>query len=85
MDPKKQKHPDAAFISSHSSLFNELSEALKSQKIADIKNILNQLKQSPAEDAGVKEILGQISDQVLMSEFDNALKIVEDLLSGVKA
>jgi len=85
MDPKKQIHPDAAFISSHSALFNELSEALKSQKIADIKNILNQLKQSPAEDAGVKEILGQISDQVLMSEFDNALKIVEDLLSGVKA
>jgi signal transduction histidine kinase/CheY-like chemotaxis protein len=63
------------------SLFQELAEALKSQKISDIKRILNTLGQR-AQDSKLKDILDQISDQVLVTEFDNAAKIVEELLNA---
>jgi signal transduction histidine kinase/CheY-like chemotaxis protein/HPt (histidine-containing phosphotransfer) domain-containing protein len=62
----------------HSRLFNELADALKSQKIPEIKRILDTLGEQ-AHDLKIKEILEQISDQVLMTEFDNALKIIEEL------
>jgi len=62
-------------------LFNELADALKSQKIPEIKRILNTLDQQIL-DSQLKETLEQISDQVLMTEFDNALKIVEELIAA---
>jgi len=78
-EPEKQKPVDASFIVSHSSLFQELIDALKSKKISEIKRILNTLGQL-AQDSKLKEILEQISDQVFMTEFDNAVKIVEELI-----
>jgi len=60
-------------------MFLELAEALKSQKISEIKRILNALEQK-AKDSKFKDILGQISDQVLMTEFDGALKIINEVL-----
>jgi len=65
----------------NSRLFNELVKALKSQKIPEIKRILNTLGEQ-AHDLKLKEILDQISDQVLMTEFDNAVKIVEELVNA---
>ena len=59
--------------------FRELADALKSKKISDIKRLLNMLEQQ-TQDSKVKEILEQISDQVLMTEFDGALKIIDEAL-----
>jgi two-component system, sensor histidine kinase and response regulator len=62
-----------------SQLFNELAEALKLQKVSEIKRILNMLEQQE-QDSKLKKILEQISDQVLMTEFDSALKIIDEAL-----
>jgi CheY-like chemotaxis protein len=82
-EPKKQEPLDShsSFLIPNSSLFEGLAEALKSQKISEIKRILNTLDQQ-AQDPKLKEILEQISDQVLMTEFDNALQIVERLINA---
>jgi signal transduction histidine kinase/CheY-like chemotaxis protein len=64
-----------------SPLFIELAGALKSQKISEIKRILNTLNQQTLEPQ-LKETLERISDQVLMTEFDNAAKIVEELITA---
>jgi signal transduction histidine kinase/CheY-like chemotaxis protein len=72
--------PRATLSPPYSSLFQELADALKSQKISEIKRILNTLEQQ-TQDSRLKEILEQISDQVLMTEFDSAAKIVEELVS----
>jgi signal transduction histidine kinase/CheY-like chemotaxis protein/HPt (histidine-containing phosphotransfer) domain-containing protein len=60
-------------------LFNDLAAALKTQKISEIKRILNMLDQQ-VNDSKFKEILEKISEQVLMTEFDNALKIIDEVL-----
>jgi signal transduction histidine kinase/CheY-like chemotaxis protein len=65
----------------NSSLFNELYGALKSQKISDIKRILNTLERQ-TQNSKLKNIIEQISDQVLMTEFDNAAKIVEEFITN---
>jgi signal transduction histidine kinase/CheY-like chemotaxis protein len=75
------RHPKATLSPSDSPLFKELRNALKSQKISDIKRILNTLDQQ-TEDSRLKEILEQISDQVLMTEFDSAVEIVEELITA---
>ncbi|MDR2575978.1 MAG: response regulator [Treponema sp.] len=62
------------------SLFMELADALRSQKISEIKRILHTLDQQ-IQDTQLKKILEQISDQVLMTEFDSAAKIVEELIT----
>jgi len=62
-----------------SQLFNELAEALKSQKISEIKRILNILDQR-MQDSKPKEILENISDQALMTGFDSTLKIIYEVL-----
>jgi len=62
-------------------LFMELYDALKSQKISDIKRILNTLDQQTL-DSQLKKILEQISDQVLMTEFDGAVKIVQEIITA---
>jgi len=60
-------------------LFRELAESLKSQKIYEIKRIQNVLNQQTA-NSKVKEVIKKISDQVLMAEFDDAVKTVEELV-----
>jgi HPt (histidine-containing phosphotransfer) domain-containing protein len=77
--PEYQEASHSPFPTPYSPLFKELSEALKSQKISETKRILNMLFQQ-TQDSKLKEILEQISDQVLMTEFDNAVKIVEELV-----
>jgi signal transduction histidine kinase/CheY-like chemotaxis protein len=79
--PENQKPLDPSVLITHSSLFHELYEALQSQKITEIKRILKTLDQQ-AQDSKLKEILEQISDQVFMTEFENAVKIVKELIAG---
>jgi len=71
--------PYSSFLIPNSSLFKDLAEALKSQKVSEIKRILNILEQQ-TQDSRLKEILEKVSDQVFMTEFDGALKIIEEVL-----
>jgi HPt (histidine-containing phosphotransfer) domain-containing protein len=68
-------------ITAYIPAFRELSGALQSQKIPDIKRILNTLGQQ-TQNSKLKDILEQISDQVFMTEFGSAVKIVDSLLKG---
>jgi len=63
------------------SLLHELSDALKSQKVSEIKRILNTLDQQ-TQDPRLREILEKISNQVLMTEFDSALHIIDEALNA---
>jgi signal transduction histidine kinase/CheY-like chemotaxis protein/HPt (histidine-containing phosphotransfer) domain-containing protein len=61
-------------------LLHELKAALKTEKADDIDHILDELNQKPL-DPKTKDSLEQISDQVLMAEFDNAIIIVNELIT----
>jgi len=65
----------------HSPLFEELTEALKKRKTADIERITAALYEK-ALDTKSREALEKISDEVLMTEFDNALAIINNLISA---
>jgi signal transduction histidine kinase/CheY-like chemotaxis protein len=73
--------PQGDFVAPLLPLFKELAEALKTQKISEIKHILNTLNQQTQE-SELKKTLEQISDQVLMTEFDSALKIIEKIITA---
>jgi len=64
-------------------LFRELTESLKSRKVPEIKRVLNVLNRQTA-DSKAGEILQRVSDQVLMAEFDDAVKTVEELAADNK-
>jgi signal transduction histidine kinase/DNA-binding response OmpR family regulator len=64
-------------------LFRELAESLKSRKVSEIKRAMNALNQQTA-NSKIKEALDKLSDQVLMAEFDDAVKTVEELVAGNK-
>jgi len=64
----------------YSPLFKELAEALKSQNVSEIDRIIDELNQKPL-DTKAKETLEKISDDVLMTEFDSALKTIKELLN----
>ncbi|MDR2717486.1 MAG: response regulator [Treponema sp.] len=64
------------------SLLSSLESALKSQKSAEIDRILEELSRKPL-NIGTKEILQKISDDVLMTEFDSAVKIAGSLRAQV--
>jgi len=66
-----------ADISAYIPALRELAEALKSQKIPEINRILSEID---PQDSNIKNILEQISDQVLMTEFDSAVKIIDEAL-----
>jgi len=57
----------------------ELAEALKNEEAGDIDSILERLAQMPL-DAAVKTALEKISDDVLMADFDGALKKIDEVL-----
>jgi len=61
------------------SLFSDLEAALKAQKSADIDRILEELNRKPL-DAQTREALEKISDDVLMTEFESALKTIDEVL-----
>jgi HPt (histidine-containing phosphotransfer) domain-containing protein len=59
-------------------LLHELAAALESQKAESIDRILEQLAQQSL-DADIKTTIEQISDEVLMAEYDKAREILEKL------
>jgi signal transduction histidine kinase/CheY-like chemotaxis protein len=71
--------PNSSLLTAHCSLFTDLQAALKSQNAAEIDRILDELNQKQL-DSKTRETLEKISDDVLMTEFDNALKSIEELL-----
>ena len=65
--------------SEYLSVFQELSDALKSNKISEIDRIIDKL--SKMEQDKIKGIVEKISDQVLMAEFDIAIKTIDEFTS----
>jgi len=60
------------------SLFEKLAKALEAQRTAEIDQVLDELNKKPL-DAKTRETLERISDEVLMTEFDNALRIIKEI------
>ncbi|GHV41680.1 hypothetical protein AGMMS49546_18100 [Spirochaetia bacterium] len=66
------------------SLFTALASALEQEDIGKIRRILAELEQKPF-DGKTKEIIGGVFDAVLMTEFEEALRIVKNLLNDISA
>ena len=75
--------PSKTVLSEYLPVFQKLKEALEAQNISDIDQILDELNKKPL-DSRTKEILEQISDQVLMTELSSAKKTVDELLASNK-
>jgi len=71
--------PRSTIPTPYSPLIQELTTALKNQNTADIDRIIAELNEMQL-DARTKETLEKISDEVLMTEFDNAIKILNSLI-----
>jgi signal transduction histidine kinase/CheY-like chemotaxis protein len=69
---------DPSLSIDHTSLFHELAEALKKQNASEIDRIIAVLSEKQL-DTQTKEALNKISDEVLMTEFDNALNIIKEI------
>ena len=69
-------------ISIYISIFNELLEALKLKKVLDIERILSELEQKEL-DSKTKDIVEQISEHILLTEYGGAIKIIEKLLAAI--
>jgi len=61
------------------SLLRELRPELEAQKAAEIERILDELNNSGAND-GIQPILEQISDNILVAEYDKAVEILDRFL-----
>jgi HPt (histidine-containing phosphotransfer) domain-containing protein len=68
-------------IASHIPILQELSIALQEQKADDIDRILEELMHQPL-DTKSKAALEEISDEVLVAEYDKAGEIIRSLLGG---
>jgi len=75
--PESSKNESAVFIS----LLRELDVALKSKKVQDIDRLLEELIKRQGSDSGVKMALEKIADEVLMTEYEKAGIILEELFS----
>jgi signal transduction histidine kinase/CheY-like chemotaxis protein len=60
-------------------LLRDLAEALEIKKARDIDRVLEELNQKPL-DGKTREILDAVSDEVLVAEYDKALKTITALL-----
>jgi PAS domain S-box-containing protein len=63
-------------------LLHELETALEAESVGDIRRLLRESDLKPC-DAKTKKALGQISNYVLVAEFDSALKIVKELSATI--
>jgi len=61
-------------------LFKRLETALKVQKAEDIDRLLNEIIRQPVNEE-IKEIIEKVSDDILMTEFDNAIKTIDKFLN----
>ena len=63
--------------------FSKLAEALGSKNVTEAELVLDELNKMPL-DPKTKEILEQISDQVLMTEFESAIKTINEFIGSNK-
>jgi HPt (histidine-containing phosphotransfer) domain-containing protein len=61
-------------------LLHKLAAALKSKKMENIDQIMEELNQK-SHDSKTKETLDQIADHILITEFESAAKIVEEFIA----
>jgi len=61
-------------------LLKKLEAALKSQKAGDIDRLLNEINNQQLDDK-TKEIMLKVSDDILMTEFDSAIKTIREILN----
>jgi signal transduction histidine kinase/CheY-like chemotaxis protein len=64
-------------------LLQKLKTELESENIVEIDRLLDEINGKPM-DAKTREILEKVSDEVLMTEFDNAVKDIEELTNLIK-
>ena len=74
---------EGADPSGYFSLFKKLTEALESGIVADIDRVMDELNEK-APDSKTREILESISDQILMTEFDGAIKTIGKFIDTTK-
>jgi len=82
---KKADKPYSANVnpSEYLALFTKLAEALGSKNVTDADRILDDLNKMPL-DPKTKETLEQISDQILMTEFESAIKTIKEFIGSNK-
>jgi len=83
LEPAQSAVPGSRLPTPDSPLLIALQAALKSQNAVEIDRILNELNQKQL-DSKTKETLEKISDNVLMTEFGDALKSIDELLHAHK-
>jgi len=71
----------SAEASEYIPVLQKLAEALESQDASEIEIILSRLESIPL-DGKARETMEKISDDVLMTEFDSALKTVKELIAS---
>jgi HPt (histidine-containing phosphotransfer) domain-containing protein len=81
--PAPEKIPPKPSGLSIDPVLRDLEAALKAQKADDINRILEEINAQPL-DTDIKTKMEQISDEVLMTEYDNAGKILKELLKRRK-
>ncbi|MFP3042871.1 ATP-binding protein [Treponema primitia] len=79
LNSEKQTEETGTISTSCLPLFKELAEALKQEEIGTIHRILAELEENPL-DAQTRKALDEISNAVLMSEFEDAIKKTDMLL-----
>jgi CheY-like chemotaxis protein len=63
-------------------LFHELAEALKFKNASEIDRLIKELGEKPL-DAKTREVLERISDDILVTEYDRAIKRYQEFFHGV--
>jgi CheY-like chemotaxis protein/HPt (histidine-containing phosphotransfer) domain-containing protein len=76
-EKKKKKVTPLEGVSSFPLLLRELEDALISQKTESIDDALNKIYQEPLDNI-TKGVLDKVSDDVLMAEFDSAVKKIHE-------
>jgi CheY-like chemotaxis protein len=85
LESKEAENPHSPVHISNSEylpLLNELAAALETKNAAAIDRISNDLTQKPL-DPKIKETIEQISDHILMTEFDSALTMLRTMLRTI--
>ena len=77
--PSKDGTNSEADISAYIPIFQDLITALESKNMLEIDRIIEELEQKPL-DSKSKDIIEKISDNILMTEFNNAIKTINEVI-----
>ena len=73
---------NAAHVSAHLPVLRELADALKTRNVTEADLILEELEQEQL-DSETRKTLEKTADEVLMAEFDDAVKTIETLIASI--